>query len=614
MMLSSKMLLKVTIIVILLAQFIHYTEGFERVIIVTESDATINDSFTDDNGDDISTRAIGSGSASYTYTNLCCAYENCSCPSFYRALDNLTSNVLINITTDVVLSSIIPIVGISNIAITGHNNPTVYCNNSGGLHFISCYNCAIDGITWEGCGAINIGGDDNSVYPVLQLTNSSNITIQNCLFEQSVGQAVVLSGMSGDVNTNYCNFLYNNQYEGHGTVIHYSSNGMLMSSPLRLMINNCNCIDNGRAKSIMYFSELSAKLYKYLELHNCEFHHNKGVPIYLSNQDLHVNGNIEFSNNIAESGGGIFISDLSNVIIHKSATVNFTNNTATNNGGAIFLTNYSSILIEDHPTQHHCYDSKVYDTVSDQYLTDLSVIVTFYNNRAYELGDNIYGHNSNITVGNNATITFDCLNGCNGGGSSAMYAKHFSNFTFQGNSITMFKSYFAINNGGAMYITDYCIFTFKGNSTVTFNNNKSNHNGGVMYVTEYSTVSFKGNSTALFDGNSANDGGAMYISINSNVAFEETSTVTFHFNIVGNHNGGAMYNNSIILFKGHSTAFFDHNSAYNDGGAMYIYNGSGVILEENSTLLFNGNYAWGNAVVQCIFILTVMSHQKKTLQ
>ena len=132
------MLLKVTKIVILLAQFIHYTEGFERVIIVTESDATIDDSFTDDNGDDITTAAIGSGSASDTYTNLCCVYGNCSCSSFYSALDNLTSNVLINITTDVELSSFIPIVNLTNIAITGNNNPTVYCYNSGGLHFISC--------------------------------------------------------------------------------------------------------------------------------------------------------------------------------------------------------------------------------------------------------------------------------------------------------------------------------------------------------------------------------------------------------------------------------------------------------------------------------------------
>ena len=51
------------------------------------------------------------------------------------------------------------------------------------------------------------------MYPILQFTNSSNITIQNYSFQLSIRQAVVLSGMSGDVNINYCNFLY--QYEGH---------------------------------------------------------------------------------------------------------------------------------------------------------------------------------------------------------------------------------------------------------------------------------------------------------------------------------------------------------------------------------------------------------------
>ena len=468
------MLLKVTKIVILLAQFIRYTDGIKRVIVVTESDATIDDLFTDDDEDKIATRATGSHSASDTYTNPCCAYENCSCPSLYSALDNLTSNVLINITTDVELPSIIPIIGISNITITGHNNPTVYCNNSGGLNFTSCYNCTIEGITWEECGAINIGGDDISVYPVLQFTNSSNITIQNCSFQQSIGQGVVLSGMSGDVNINYCNFLYNKQYKGHGTAVHYSSTNMvaIASSPLKLMINNCKCINNGIAKSIIYFSELSAKLCKYLKLHNCEFHHNKGVPIYLSNQDLHINGNIEFSNNIAESGGGIFISDHSNIIFYKSATVNFTNNTATNNGGAIFLTNHSSILFEDHPTQYHCYDSKVYYTLSDQYLTDLSVIVTFHNNKAYVLGDDIYCHNSNITVGNNATVTFDCPYYCNNVGSS-VYTKHYSNVTFQGNS----KIKSTINNVRAMYISDYCTVTFKGISSVLFDSIFSSDDG-----------------------------------------------------------------------------------------------------------------------------------------
>ena len=67
------------------------------------------------------------------------------------------------------------------------------------------------------------------------------------------------------------------------------------------------------------------------------------MPIYLSKHDLHVNGNIEFSNNIAENEGGIFISDHSNVIFHKYAKVIFAYNT--NNGGAIFLTDRSSVFL-----------------------------------------------------------------------------------------------------------------------------------------------------------------------------------------------------------------------------------------------------------------------------
>ena len=196
------MLLRVTTVVILLALFIQYVEGFERVIVVTESD--VHDDLISDDED---INAIGSGSGSNLFSNSCCIYGNCSCPSLYSALANLTSNVLINITTDVELSSIISLIDLSNIAITGHNNPTVKCNNSGGLHFISCYNCTIEGITWEGCGARNISDHDENVYPVLQLYNSSNITIKNCSFQHSIGQAVVLSGVSGDVNINQCNFL-----------------------------------------------------------------------------------------------------------------------------------------------------------------------------------------------------------------------------------------------------------------------------------------------------------------------------------------------------------------------------------------------------------------------
>ena len=71
----------------------------------------------------------------------------CTYTGIYNKLVHLTSNSLINITNDVTIPSIIKLISLSNITILGHNNPTVYCNNYGGLHLMSCYNCTIEGIT-----------------------------------------------------------------------------------------------------------------------------------------------------------------------------------------------------------------------------------------------------------------------------------------------------------------------------------------------------------------------------------------------------------------------------------------------------------------------------------
>ena len=89
------------------------------------------------------------------------------------------------------------------------------------------------------------------------------------------------------------------------------------------LINSCNFYYNERAKSIVYFGQSYTQLCVYL---NCKFYDNKGVPMYLSNHDLYINSNLEFSNNIAENGGGIFVSNYSNVIFRKNTTVSFTNN------------------------------------------------------------------------------------------------------------------------------------------------------------------------------------------------------------------------------------------------------------------------------------------------
>ena len=267
-----------------------------------------------------------------------CVDRDCSYYSLNQALSNLTSNVLINITTSVSLSSFIPLVGLVNISIRGHQNPIVNCSNYGGLSFVSCHNLTIEGITWEGCGSRIISKVDSS-HPVVRLYNSTSINITNCTFQYSAGQAVVLSGVSGDVNINYCNFSSNKHYKGNGMAVRYSDS-FSINTPLYLTITGCNFYYNEGAKSVVYFGQ-TTKVHEHLYLQNSNFYQNKGVSIYLSNQTLYISGNIEFHNNTADKGGGI-LSDYSNVVFYKSSKVNFVNNTANRFGGAIFIIKYGS--------------------------------------------------------------------------------------------------------------------------------------------------------------------------------------------------------------------------------------------------------------------------------
>ena len=220
--------------------FIHVAEGNKKVITVVYNKCNDNLSI---NGSETLRNDV-----------------NCS---FDEALANLTDNTEINITTDVLLSRIISVTNYTNISIIGHHNPIVKCNKHGGLNFVSCHNCTIEGITLEGCGAGSVSGNNNYL-PAIQLINSFNVTFKHCSFQHSIGQALVLSGISGEVTINHCNFLYNNQYKGHGTAIHYSSNAPYVL-PLKLTIENCILSYNGGSESVVYLGQ-SVNTTEYLYL------------------------------------------------------------------------------------------------------------------------------------------------------------------------------------------------------------------------------------------------------------------------------------------------------------------------------------------------------------
>ena len=321
----------IMLLVIILAIVIQCVHGKQRIVQVSEL-------FSDD--EDL----FGSGEDNIILS--CCMYGNCSCNSLHHALAHLTSNVLINITTDVMLTSLFEVSYLQNVSIIGHKNPTVNCGDFGGLQFTFSRNCIIQGITWDGCGTKN---SDTNVKPVLRLSYSSNITIHNCIFQHSIGQAVVLEEVSGDVNINHCQFVYNSQYRGHGAAVHYSINNVTNHLQSLLTISNCNFSYNKDAKSLVYIkngishhNELND-----VAFHCSKLHHNQGVtPIFVKNQKISFSGELLFQNNTAKNGAGIYITDHSTISFGENSDALFIQNSADYKGGAIFLKNHSIVLFD----------------------------------------------------------------------------------------------------------------------------------------------------------------------------------------------------------------------------------------------------------------------------
>ena len=378
---------------------------------------------------------FASGSAENSLCLSCCVYGNCSCNPL-DALANYTNNLLINITADVKLPSIIKVSYLENVSIIGHNNPTVKCR---GIHFNFCHNCNVQSIVWEGCGTKNF---DTNVEPILKLSYSSNITIHNCTFQHSVGQAVVLSEVSGDVNINHCQFVYNSHYRGHGAAVHYSSNNVTNHPQCLLTIANCSFSYNKGAKSLVWIANNRISQHNNINFHYSNFCHNHDVtPVYVSNEKLSFRGELLFLNNTAKQSAGIYIRNHSSICFGQDSNVTFIQNHSPR-GGAVFLKNYSIVLFDK--------NSKV----------------KFNYNKAT---------------------------------SGTIYCKANSQVIFTGNCEVTFNSNLATQYGAAIYSLVNSHVVFSGKSKVKFNSNAVHSvtgltNGGIIYSERYGSILFKGNS------------------------------------------------------------------------------------------------------------------------
>ena len=534
------------------------------------------------------------------------AYENHSCNSLDYALASLSSNILINITTDVMLSSAIVKSYLHNISIIGHNNPTVKCKTDGGIHFTFCHNCIIQGITWHGCGSNTKAG--------LTLINSSNITIQNCTFQHSVGQAIVLSEASGDIRINYCNFVNNNQYRYHGTAIHYS--GVTGTSHFVFNITNCRFSHNGNAASVIYID--NSIQHGNIYLHDSIFRENKGPSIFLVNQKLYLNGKVLFESNKARDGAGINIRGNSTVVFGENSKVAFIQNSAMYSGGAIFLKEYSSVLFDQNAniklTNNSAgeFGSAICSLNNSYIIFTGKSNITFNRNQSfggYILHGTIYlGKHAYVSFQGHATTTFSNNEAFYGG---AIYS---SNISFTENSFTSFSNNIA-HWGGAVHTPNTGHVSFEGNSTTRFSDNSAVRHGGAI---RSDIISFGKNSFTLFSNNAAHSGGAIR---SGNISFVENAFTLFSnntaafaggalrssitsfgedsFTSLSNNTarwGGAVFSsdNGYVSFEGNSTAVFNSNNADHTGGAIRSYFNTHIYFKANSTTVFSNNIAVKN--------------------
>ena len=627
---NMKLLLSRVTLAIVLAVAFQCVGGDQRIIHVSEL-------FSDEG-------FLTGGEADSSLT--CCVYGNCSCNSLDHALANLTSNVLVNITTDVMLSSLVEVSNVKNVSIIGHNKPTVNCKSAGRVHFTFCHNCIIQGIVWNGCGIIN---NDTNTEPGLKLTNSSNVTIQKCCFHHSIGQAVVLSEVSGDVNIEHCEFINNTHYRGHGAAIQCLLDIASNFPPLLLTISNCTFTYNKFAESLVYINNRNSEQHNNITFYQCMFLHNQGVSIYVANQKIYLKEKNLFQNNTAENGAGIYIIDHSTVVFGENTNVAFIKNSADYRGGVFVMRNHSTVLFHQNSKvtfyNNHATNGIVYSEARSNVIfkgncevtfssnsatmhgaaifsSDNSHViftgnanVTFSNNlsRHTYYGGTIYSDNSNISFIENASTEFSNNSAFWGG---AIYSDSTTFISFSGNSSTRFLSNIADNRGGAIYpsnsfisfegnsstmftdnrggaiISAYdTIISFNGNSFTAFSNN-SFEVGGAISFNSNGFISFEGNSTAIFSNNSAvYEGGAIWSDYRCFISFKENAFTVFNYNSA-NEFGGAICSraNSGVSFEGNSSTVFINNSAGDNGGAIYSAN-SYLYFKGNSTTVFNDNIA-----------------------
>lgn len=379
-----------------------------------------------------------------------------------------------------------------------------------------------------------------------------------------------------------------------------------------------------------------------LNVINCEFTNNSteasGGVIYTRTGQLTVDGGIFSANSATSNGGTIYIN---NGTINIKNSCDFNNNKA-NQGGAVYALK-GTTTIDDCDFEANIVSGlggAIYVGTGDTKKVVLQNGCTFINNRSeaaenghggaiyvedrtLESSDSIFTGNEATTgnggaicvaggtlVENNSTFTNSKAN--HGGairldnnisGATITGSKFYSNATYDtkpynGGAISSFakgnvditKAHFEGNssnsNGGAIYLSSGTMNL----SGCTFDENTAVANGGAVCVTSGTLNEEK----SVFTDNTGNHGGAIRVDKDATITITGSTFNGNKTRTTAKYNGGAIScfseSEKVTVIGAH----FESNSSNNNGGAIYLANGT--LDTDSCTFVANQSVANGGAI------------------
>ena len=352
-------------------------------------------------------------------TMKCCAKGKCPCSDFALALEQACNNTEIKIASSIDLLHNVQFGSVSNITITGYNNPTVKCDNKGGLVGNYFGSIKIQNVTLDRCNEILIG-------------NFTHVYMINCHF-QNFNSINLTSDSSSSVCIHRATFTYgsvhieaasveidNSNFHGStsdGLVVFGNSHRYLI---IPITISGCNFTNNyGYSVKCIGYASTSESMPQ-LKIMSSNFSSNRNSAVFLEFSNVTLSQDLIFYKNVAVDSDGAAISAHSSRITMNGGSFLFDSNVADNNGGAILL-NRSSVFVKQGS-------------------------ILFSNNTAnnggavYILGYMQLYHGS----------VFFCNNTAENGG--AIYINGYGNVTYIDQTDLAFMGNDASSNGGAVFV------------------------------------------------------------------------------------------------------------------------------------------------------------------